>query len=103
MLVVTCFFAGIFRMWGTFECNSTIQLWLTPKRDLSVFFCYIYLLVQGCIQVSGLTTVYVAFWAKWEYMHWLIIALLLIVMIGVMIMFRTYRSMRKYRFSESIG
>ncbi len=95
VLVVTCFFAGIFRMWGTFECNSTIQLWLTPKRDLSVFFCYIYLLVQGCIQVSGLTTVYVAFWAKWEYMYWLIIALLLIVMIGVMIMFRTYRSMRK--------
>ena len=29
VLVVTCFFAGIFRMWATFECNSTIQLWLT--------------------------------------------------------------------------
>lgn len=43
VLVITCFFAGIFRMWATFECNSTIQLWLTPKRDLSVFFCFIYL------------------------------------------------------------
>ena len=61
VLVVTCFFAGIFRMWATFECNSTIQLWLTPTRDLSIFFSYIYLLVQGCIQLSGLITIYTAF------------------------------------------
>ena len=32
VLVGTCFVAGFFRMWGTFECNSTIQLWLTLKR-----------------------------------------------------------------------
>ena len=82
-------------MWATFECNSTIQLWLTPQRDLSVFFCYIYLLVQGCLQLSGLITVYTAFWIKWEYMHWLIIALLLLVMIATMILFRNYRSMPK--------
>lgn len=95
ILVVTCFFAGFFRMWGTFECNSTIQLWITPKRDLSIFFCYIYLLVQSCIQLSGLITVYTAFWAKWEYMHWLIIGLLFCVMILTLIFFRNYRSMRK--------
>lgn len=95
LLVATCFFAGIFRMWATFECNSTIQLWLTPKRDLSVFFCYIYLLVQGCIQLSGLVTVYTAFWAKWEYVHWLIIALLLLMMLATCWLFRNYRSMPK--------
>lgn len=95
VLVATCFFAGIFRMWGTFECNSTVQLWITPKRDLSVFFCYIYLLVQACIQLSGLITVYMAFWAKWEYMHWLIIGLLGMVILAVWVLFRNYRSMRK--------
>ena len=76
VLVATCFIAGFFRMWGTFECNSTIQLWITPKRDLSVFFCFIHLLVQGCIQLSGIITVYTAFFSTWEYMHWLIIGLL---------------------------
>ncbi|NDV64627.1 hypothetical protein [Bacteroides sp. 224] len=95
VLVSVCFVAGIFRMWATFECNSTIQLWITPKRDLSVFFCYIYLLVQGCIQLSGLTTVYTAFLSKWEYMHWLVIGLLGVVMIITIIAFRTYRSMKK--------
>lgn len=95
LLIITCFFAGIFRMWGTFECNSTIQLWLTPQRDLSIFFCYIYLLVQCCIQLSGLITVYTSFWAKWEYMHWLVIGLLGITMLVTMILFRNYRSMHK--------
>lgn len=95
LLVATSFVAGIFRMWGTFECNSSIQLWLTPKRDLSVFFCYIYLLVNGAIQVTGLTAVYTAFLTKWEYMHWLVIGLLLLVMLAVSILFRSYRSMRK--------
>jgi len=95
LLVVTCFIAGIFRMWGTFECNSTIQLWLTPKRDLSIFFCYIYLLVQGCIQLTGLTTIYTLFFTKWEYMHWLVIGLLGLMMLAVLILFRNYRSMKK--------
>lgn len=95
VLVIVCFIAGFFRMWATFECNSTIQLWLTPQRDLSIFFCYIYLLVQGCIQLSGLATVYTSVWAKWEYMHWLIIGLLLAVMIVTMLIYRNYRSMRK--------
>jgi len=95
VLVGVCFISGFFRMWGTFECNSTIQLWLTPKRDLSVFFCFIYLLVQSCIQLCGIMTVYTASWAKWEFMHWAIIALLLMVMIATVILFRSYRSMRK--------
>lgn len=95
LLVAVAFIAGIFRMWATFECNSTIQLWITPKRDLSVFFCYIYLLVQGCIQLSGLTTIYTAFLAKWEYMHWLVIGLLGIVLLATVIIYRNYRSMKK--------
>lgn len=37
LLVSTCFVAGWFRMQATFACNSTIQLWLTPKRDMAIF------------------------------------------------------------------
>ena len=95
VLVGTCFVAGIFRMWATFECNSTIQLWLTPKRDLSIFFCFVYLLVQGCIQLSGLMTIYISFFSKWEYMHWLVIGLLAIMMLFIVILFRAKRFMRK--------
>ncbi len=91
VLVVTCFFAGIFKMWATFECNSTIQLWLTPKRDLSVFFCFIYLLVQGTILVSGVTNLYVAFFSNYQFMHWFVIGLLLFVMLITLLIFNSNR------------
>ncbi|MBP1644560.1 MAG: hypothetical protein H6Q16_135 [Bacteroidetes bacterium] len=95
ILVITCFFAGFFRMWGTFACNTTIQLWVTPKRDMSVWFCYIYLLVNSCLQFSGISTVYVAYLSKWEYMQWIVILLLICLIFITFIIFRHYRSMKK--------
>lgn len=95
VLVAVCFLAGFFRMWGTFACNTTIQLWITPIRDMSVWLCYIYLVVQACMQLSGLATVYTAFLSKWEYMHWLIIGLLFCVMLFTFILFHSYRAMKK--------
>ena len=88
MLVGASLVAGYFRMWATLECNSTIQLWLTPTRDLSVFFSYIYLLVNSCIQLSGIASIAFATWASWEYMHWCIIALLLVMWIVVIVLFK---------------
>lgn len=85
VLVATCFFAGWFRMWATFACNSTIQLWLTPVRNMAIFFCYVYLLVDGVIQLSGVLTVYTAFFSQWEYMHWLMIGLLALMMLMVVV------------------
>jgi DHA2 family multidrug resistance protein len=96
VLVTTCFFAGMFRMWATFECNSTIQLWLTPKRDLSIFFCFIYLLVNGSILLSGVTNMYVAFFSGWEYMHWFIVGSLLMVMLVTLSIFNSKRFMRPF-------
>lgn len=88
VLVATCFVAGWFRMWATLVCNSTIQLWLTPKRDMAVFFCYVYLVVDGVIQLSGIATIYTAFHSQWEYMHWIMIGLLALMMLMVLILVR---------------
>lgn len=90
LLVGTCFVAGFFRMWATFECNSTIQLWITPKRDLSVFFCYICFVVNGVMQLSGILTVHLASWATWEYMHWCITGLLTLLLIAVLLTYRNH-------------
>lgn len=88
VLVATCFVAGWFRMWATFACNSTIQLWLTPVRDMAIFFCYVYIVVDGAIQLSGIMTVYTAFFSQWEYMHWLIMGLLALMLLLVFILVR---------------
>ncbi len=88
LLVATSFVAGWFRMWATFACNSTIQLWITPKRDMAIFFCYVYLVVDGAIQLSGLATIYTAFFSQWEYMHFIMTGLLAIMMLLVLIFVR---------------
>lgn len=91
VLVLTCLVAGFFRMQATLACNSTIQLWLTPVRDMSVFFCYVYLVVDGAIQLSGLATVYTAFYSQWEYMQWIMMAMLALMMILVLILVKPVR------------
>ena len=84
LLVGTCFVAGWFRMQATFACNSTIQLWLTPVRDMAIFFCYVYIIVDSVIQLSGIATIYTAFFSQWEYMHWIMTGMLALMMLMVM-------------------
>lgn len=91
LLVVTCFVAGWFRMQATLACNSTIQLWLTPVRDMAIFFCYVYLVVDSVIQLSGIATIYTAFFSQWEYMHWIMTGLLALMMVMVMILVKPVR------------
>ena len=91
VLVITCFVAGWFRMQATFACNSTIQLWLTPVRDMAIFFCYVYLIVDSVIQLSGIATIYTAFFSQWEYMQWIMVGLLALMMLMVMILVKPVR------------
>lgn len=91
LLVATCFVAGWFRMQATFACNSTIQLWLTPVRDMAIFFCYVYIVVDSVIQLSGIATVYTAFFSQWEYMHLVMIGLLALMMVMVLVLVRPVR------------
>ncbi len=91
LLVVTCFVAGWFRMQATLACNSTIQLWLTPVRDMAIFFCYVYLVVDSVIQLSGIATVYTVFFSQWEYMHWIMTGLLALMLLMVMILVKPVR------------
>lgn len=95
VLVAVSFVAGIFRMWGTFTCNSTIQLWVTPKRDMAVWFVYIQVCVQGFIYLAGLTAIYISFLTKWEYMHWFIIGALLSLILITSVAFHHFRHMPK--------
>ncbi len=92
VLVVTCFIAGWFRMQATLACNSTIQLWLTPVRDMAIFFCYVYLVVYSVIQLSGIATVYTAFHSQWEQMHLIMGGLLALMMIAVLLLLKPMRS-----------
>lgn len=88
VLVGVSLIAGFFRMWAIYECNSTIQLWITPKRDMSVWFCYIYLMVNSTIQLTGIAALSFSVWASWHYMYWFIIGALLVIYLIVLICYK---------------
>ena len=93
VLVGVSLVAGFFRMWAIYECNSTIQLWITPKRDMSIWFCYIYLIVNSTIQLTGIAALSFSVWASWHYMYWFIIGALLVIYIIVSICYKGIRIM----------
>lgn len=89
---VVCFISGFFRMWGTFECFSNSRLSVTPSGNFSVFYPVIYIVVLESIQLSGLVATHVTDWATWRYMHWLVIAFLLLVWLLVLFCTRRVRN-----------
>lgn len=95
VLLVVSFIVGAFKMIGTFECFSTLQLKITPTRDFTVFFSVVYLVVIGSIQLSGLLTAEISYLFNWQYMHILIVGLQLIYMIIVYTLMRPIRLMKK--------
>ncbi|MBQ4344979.1 MAG: hypothetical protein IJC40_03645 [Muribaculaceae bacterium] len=88
ILVGVSLVSGFFRMWAIYECNSTIQLWITPKRDMSIWFCYIYLMVNGTIQLTGIAALSFSVWASWHYMYWFIIGTLLTIYLIVIVCYK---------------
>jgi MFS family permease len=91
ILTGTCFIAGVLRMWGTFECFSTLLLRITPSRTFALFFCVIYSVILGCVQLSGIITVYLTDLYSWQYMHYFIVGLLLIVALISCLLLRPFR------------
>ena len=81
LLWLICFIEGMCKIQGTFECMSNIQLWMTPKRDFTVFFPWLHIVILGSIQLSDLITTYLMFHYHWTYMNLFIAGLMLIVLI----------------------
>lgn len=95
MLVAVSFVAGIFRMWGTFMCNTTLSPWLFPKWTMSKFQCYIQTTVMSFMLLAGLTTTYITYFTQWQYMHWFVIGLLLSMILIVTFGFRHQMKMKR--------
>lgn len=75
---IVSFIAGFFKMLGMFGCTSVFRLCVTPSRNYAVFFPVVYIMVCGATHLSGLTTVYLAYYGNWRLMNLFVIALLII-------------------------
>ena len=96
LLWLICFIEGMCKIQGTFECMSNIQLWMTPKRDFTVFFPWLHIVVLGSIQLSDLITTYLMYHYHWTYMNLFIAGLMIIVLLIQTICVKHFRFMRKF-------
>lgn len=95
LLWALCFVEGIAKIQGTFECMSTIQLWMTPKRDFTVFFPLLHIIILGSMQLSDLLATYLMYYYHWTAMQWFMCGVMLLDLLLVTCCTRHFRIVKK--------
>lgn len=95
VLWVVCIVCGMMKIQGTFECMSSIQLWMTPRRDFAVFFPLLHLVLLTAIEVTGFLAAQLAYVGHWSMMHWLVMGLMLFVLLVQALLTRPWHAMPK--------
>lgn len=95
LLWIICFIDGYFKLQGTFECISNIQLWFTPTRDFTAFFPILNVIIISCISLSSWITCMLTYYYHWTYMNLFSIGIMLIVLLIVSILTKHFRIMKK--------
>ena len=80
LMCILAYIAGFFKLCGCFECMSTIQLWMTPKRDFTIFFPLLYCLVLGNMFLSPWMAEHLIYVCQdWRIVNWGMAGALLVV------------------------
>jgi len=99
ILCALSYVAGFFKLCGTFECMSNIQLWMTPKRNFAIFFPLLYCIVLGDMSLSPWLTVKLTYiFQSWQAMHWFMIGLMTTVALAVYTLTHPFRFMKPLPF-----
>ena len=96
LLWLICFVEGMCKIQGTFECMSNIQLWMTPKRDFTVFFPVLHVVILGSMQMSDLLATYLMYYYHWSYMHWFMCGVMMVDLLILTVCTRHCRVIKKY-------
>ena len=93
------YIAGFFKLCGTFECMSNIQLWMTPKRDFTVFFPLLYSVVLGNMALSPWITEHLIYiYQDWRIINWTMAGAMLTVALVVYVTTHDFRFMKPLPF-----
>lgn len=90
LLMVVCFISGMAKLQGTFENMSIIQLWITPKRDFSVFFPVLHIVLLTSIEGSGWLAAWFGYHFTWQMMHIFTVATMCFVLFVQLVLCRPF-------------
>lgn len=94
LLWLLCFIEGIAKIQGTFECMSNIQLWMTPKRDMTIFFPLLHIVILTSMNLQDFMSAYFGMLGDWRLMHWFVAGVHCVVLLFLLTCVRHFRFMR---------
>ncbi|GHV20677.1 hypothetical protein FACS1894174_03010 [Bacteroidia bacterium] len=95
LLMALCFVAGFFRLFGTFECLSSLLPKIAPTYNYAVFLSFVFFTVLGFVRIFDIVGVYIVYYYNWHYIHYFAIGLMLLVILGAFTLMRHFRPMPK--------
>ena len=99
VMCVLAYVSGFFKLCGTFECMSNIQLWMTPKRDFTVFFPLLYCIVLGNMSLSPWITEHLIYICQsWQVMNWLMAGIMFCIALFLMLTTHNFMFMKPLPF-----
>lgn len=95
LLCLLSYVAGFFKLCGTFECFSSIRLWISPKQNFGVFLPAIYIVILSAVSASTwLSQQFTYYFDNWQMMNWFIVALLLGMVLILLLLTRPVMFMK---------
>ena len=96
LLCIISFVAGFYKICGTFECMSSAQLWMTHKRDFTLFFPMLYSFVLGNMSLSPYLSLHLAYsYSQWQMMSYLMAGIMFILALVFFLCTHPFRIMPK--------
>lgn len=83
LLLALCTVGGFVKIWGTFECISSINPWMAPNFNFQRFFPLLYTMILGPIYLSILIDTPLTYYFSWREMHWAAIGVFLVLLLLV--------------------
>lgn len=93
LLVCLGVVAGFFRLFGTFECFSSVLPKITPTYNYAVFLSFVFFVVLGVIHVFDAVSIHIIYYYDWQHLHLIAVGLLLVVLLLAYVLMRPFRSM----------
>ncbi|GHU64349.1 hypothetical protein FACS1894123_08870 [Bacteroidia bacterium] len=93
LLMALCFVAGFFRLFGTFECLSSLLPKIAPTHNYAVFLSFVFFTVLGFVRVFDIAGTYIVYFYNWHYMYYATVGVLLAVVLGAFTLMRPFRQM----------
>lgn len=91
LLVLVCFLFGIFKVWGTFECMSSMMQVISPNMHLAPFLTVVFLAVFGGVELGGLASTWISHYYTWHYVTYALVAVHLLVVLFACLVLKDFR------------